>query len=114
MKRHVLTVDLVDDPRRIAEYRRHHQAVWPEVLASLRAIGIRAMDIYALGTRLVMVMDTDDDFDQEEAFARHAASAARVAEWETLMRTFQVAPPGAAPGEAWAPMEQVFHLEPGE
>lgn len=114
MKRYVLTLDLKDDPALIAAYREHHRAVWPVVLESLRAVGVRAMDIYSLGRRLVMVMDTDDDFDREASFARHAASDPRCAEWETLMRTFQDPPPGARAGEVWALMEPVFHLGPAE
>lgn len=113
-RRWVLTVDLVDDPRKIDEYRRHHRALWPEVERSLRSIGIRAMDIYALGRRLVMVMETDEGFDRERDFARHVASDPRCAEWEALMKTFQVPPPGAAAGEVWARMEPIFHLGRGE
>lgn len=114
MKRYVLTVDLKDDPAEIEAYKRHHRTVWPEVLSSLRRVGVRAMDIYALGRRLVMVMDTDDDFDREASFARHVASDPRCAEWEALMRTFQEPPPGARPSEVWALMEPVFHLGPPE
>jgi L-rhamnose mutarotase len=112
MKRYVLTVDLVDDPARIDEYKAHHHAVWPEVARSLRQVGVRAMDIYALGRRLTMVMDTTDAFDLRRSFARHAASGPRVREWEELMRTFQVPPPGARSGEVWARMDRVFHLRP--
>ena len=36
MTRHVLTLDLRDDPATIAAYREHHRRVWPEVIASLR------------------------------------------------------------------------------
>ena len=110
MKRYVLTVDLEDDPRAIARYKRHHRAVWPEVQASLRRIGVRSMDIYARGRRLTMVMDTSDGFDLRRSFAAHAASSPRCAEWEGLMKTFQVPPPGARKGETWAEMERVFHL----
>ena len=113
-QRFVLTVDLVDDPRKIEEYRRHHRTVWPEVERSLRSIGVRAMDLYALGRRLVMVMETDPGFDRVRDFARHFASDPRCAEWEALMKTFQVPPPGAAPGEVWALMEPIFHLGRGE
>src|SRR5688500_13380615 len=112
MKRLVLTLDLKDDPALIEAYRAHHRAVWPEVLESLRAVGVRAMDIYALGRRLVMVMDTADDFDLAESFARHNASDPRCAEWEALMKTFQVPPPGARPGQLWTRMERVFTLGP--
>ena len=37
MSRHVLTVNLRDDPAAIAAYREHHRRVWPEVIESLRA-----------------------------------------------------------------------------
>jgi len=41
MKRYVLTLDLKDDPRAIAEYKAHHRAVWPEV------VGAKAETTYA-------------------------------------------------------------------
>jgi L-rhamnose mutarotase len=110
MKRYVLTLDLKDDPALVARYKAHHRAVWPEVQASLRRVGVEAMDIYGLDRRLVMVLDTTDDFDLVESFARHSASDPRCAEWESLMKTFQEPPPGAKPGEVWALMAPVFHL----
>jgi L-rhamnose mutarotase len=112
MRRYVLTLDLKEDPRLVKEYRAHHRAVWPEVQKSLRRVGVRAMDIYALGRRLTMVMDTRDDFDLRRSFARHVASDPRCAEWEALMKTYQQAPPGAPPGSLWTRMERVFHLGP--
>lgn len=112
MKRYVLTLDLKDDAALVEAYKSHHRSVWPEVLASLRNVGVREMDIYGLGRRLVMVMETVDDFDLQESFARHAASDPRCAEWESLMKTFQQPPPGARPGEVWALMDPVFHLGP--
>ena len=62
--RTVLAVDLNGDPAAIQAYRQHHREVWPEVVASLRRSGIRQMDIYLLGRRLVMILETDgQDFD---------------------------------------------------
>jgi L-rhamnose mutarotase len=111
MNRHVMTLDLRDDPRGIAAYRRHHRDIWPEVRDSLLRVGVLRLDIYALERRLVMVMDTREGFDLERSFAAHAASHPRCAEWEELMKTFQQAPPGAKPGQLWASMEPIFHLE---
>ncbi len=108
--RTLLTLDLKDDPALIAAYRAHHAAAWPEVLKSLRRVGVREMDIYALGRRLVMVLETKEGFDAERDFARHNASHPRCAEWEALMKTFQTAPPGARPGRLWTEMEEVFSL----
>lgn len=110
MSRYVLTVDLRDDPAAIAAYLEHHRRVWPEVLDSLRHAGVAQMEIYLLGRRAVMIVETDGR-DLARCFAAHRASSARVAEWETLMAGLQQPPPGAAPGEWWALMEPVFSLE---
>jgi L-rhamnose mutarotase len=104
-----MTVDLVPEPRRIAAYLKHHREPWPEVVRSLRRVGIRSMDIYRLGRRLVMVMETGKGLDLRTAMAIHRTSH-RCAEWEDLMRTFQRRPPGARKGEVWARMEHVFRL----
>ena len=107
MNRYVLTVDLKDDPAAIASYQEYHQRVWPEVLASLRNAGIREMEIFLLERRLVMVVETDGR-DVRQCFALHHDSHPRVIEWETLMKSLQVAPAGAAPGEGWTAMTRVF------
>ena len=109
MTRVVQALDLKDGPGVVEAYLAHHRAVWPEVEASLRRIGIRRLDIYRLERRLVMVMETDDDFDGTAAFGRHMADP-RCREWEELMKTFQEKVPGAAPDEWWAEMEPVYHL----
>jgi len=51
-KRHCLTLDLEDDPALIAEYRRHHEKIWPEITASIKDAGIVDMEIHLLGTRI--------------------------------------------------------------
>lgn len=110
MSRAVLAADLQDDPATIETYKEHHRRVWPEVLGSLRAAGIREMDIYLLGRRLVMIVDTDGR-DVWRCFEAHVASHPRVAEWEALMKAMQVPIPGTAPGEWWTQMEHVFGLD---
>jgi L-rhamnose mutarotase len=110
MTRHVLAVDLVDDPAAIDAYKRHHRRVWPEVLSSLRGAGLADLQIYMLGRRLVMVIDLQDGLDVRRVFAAHTASHPRVAEWEALMKSMQQPPPDSAPGEWWAAMQPVFHL----
>ena len=110
MNRHVLTVNLKDDPAAIDAYRRHHARVWPEVLDSLRRAGVREMDIHLLGRQLVMVVDLEDGLDVKRVFAAHRTSSTRVAEWEALMKTLQEPVDAAGAGEWWAAMEPVFHL----
>lgn len=109
MKRYALALDLKDDPARIAEYERIHERIWPEIEASIRASGITGMELYRLGTRLFMVMETRDDFDFAEKAAADAADP-KVQEWEDLMWTYQQALPMAKPGEKWVLMPKMFDL----
>ena len=61
-KRYCLTLDLEDDPVLIAEYRRHHENIWPEITASIKDAGIVDMEIYLLGTRMFMIMEVNERF----------------------------------------------------
>jgi L-rhamnose mutarotase len=110
MSRHVLTINLRDDPAAIAAYREHHQRVWPEVVESLRAAGVQRMDIHLLGRRLVMIVEIADGLDIHRVFAKHHATNGRVQDWERLMKSLQEPSADAPPGEGWAVMEPVFHL----
>lgn len=109
--RHVFTLNLRDDSALVEAYLRHHRSVWPEVQASLLRVGVEEMDIYVLGRRLVMIVEMRDGLDYRTAFASHAASSPRVAEWERLMKTLQEPVPDARVGEWWAAMQPVFHLD---
>jgi L-rhamnose mutarotase len=109
MPRHCLTLDLQDDPAKIAEYKRYHETIWPEIRDSILTAGVTQMEIYLLGTRMFMIMDVTDGF----SFERKAAmdrSNPKVEEWEALMAQFQAVPEGADPMRRWAPMEKVFDL----
>lgn len=114
MSLHVFTVNLKDGPGVIETYKHHHLQIWPEVQDSLLRVGVERMDIHLRGRTLVMVVQMRSGLDYQSAFSSHAASSPRVAEWERLMKSLQEPPPGAAPGEWWAVMEPVFHLESAE
>jgi L-rhamnose mutarotase len=114
MTRHVLTVNLKNDAKAIQTYRDHHRRVWPEVLDSLRSVGVQQMDIHMLGRRLVMILEVSDGLDFRRALAAHMSSSPRVAEWERLMKSLQEPSPDALDGEWWALMEPVFELETHE
>ena len=111
MTRHVLTLNLRDDPAVIQTYLDYHRRVWPEVLDSLLAAGVERMDIHLLGRRLVMILDLADGLDFRSSFATHMESSPRVAEWERLMKSLQEPSPDAPERDWWAPMERVFHLQ---
>src|SRR5207302_1058665 len=102
MTRYVLTVNLKNDPAAIEAYRDYHRRVWPEVLQSLRDVGVEAMDIYLLGRRAVMIVEMTDGLDYRRAFAAHASSNPRVAEWERLMKSLQEPSPDGEAAESTA------------
>jgi L-rhamnose mutarotase len=108
-RRYCLTLDLKDDPESIAEYRRHHERVWPEITRSIREAGIEDMEIYLLGTRMFMIMEVNESFSFEAKAAADRENA-KVREWEELMWKFQKPLPEAKPGEKWLPMDRVFKL----
>ena len=111
VKRYVQTMDLKDDPELIAAYkRRHSQAeAWPEILAGIREVGILDMQIFILGTRLVMIVETPVDFEWDRAMAR-LATLPRQQEWEDYMAIFQQCAEGATSDEKWQMMERMFYL----
>jgi Domain of unknown function (DUF718). len=94
----------------IDKYVEAHAHVWPEVQRGIREVGILDMQIYRLGTRLFMIMDTVDDFDFEKDNAR-LATLPRQAEWEAYVAQFQGCDPEAASTEKWQLMERIFKLE---
>ena len=109
-RRHCLTLDLKDDPELIREYRRHHQAVWPEVTDSLRQAGILDLELYLLETRLVMILEVDERFSFEEK-AELDRENSKVQEWERLMWNFQKPLPRAKAGEKWILTESIYKFE---
>jgi L-rhamnose mutarotase len=110
MPRHCLTLDLKDDETAIAEYKRYHVKIWPEVKQSLFDAGVVEMEIYLLGTRMFMIMDVDDSFSLAAKAAKDLANA-KVQEWETIMHGFQQQLPGAQADQYWMVMERVFSLD---
>ena len=111
VKRYCQTLDLRDSPELIAEYRkRHSQAeAWPEILAGIREIGILEMEIYLLGSRLFMIVETPLDFDWDSAMAK-LNTLPRQAEWENFVARFQKTLPNASSAEKWTLMERIFYL----
>jgi L-rhamnose mutarotase len=109
-RRYCLTLDLQDDPQLIAEYKRYHEKIWPEITQSIKEAGILDLEIYLHGTRMFMILEVDESFSFEKK-AEGDRKNPKVQEWETLMWKFQKALPEARPGEKWLRMERVFKLE---
>ena len=111
MSRHCLFLDLIDDAELIAEYRRWHAPGGPPaaVNRSIRAAGILEMEIWQVGNRLAMIMETAPAFDAC-AKAHSDAADPQVQAWEKLMDRFQQRLACASPGEKWVAAERIFAL----
>lgn len=111
VKRYCQTLDLRDNPELVAEYRRRHSRgeAWPEVIEGLRQVGILEMELYIIGTRLFMIVETPLDFDWDTAMAR-LATLPRQQEWEDYMSVLQMSAPGVTSAQKWRLMERMFYL----
>lgn len=110
LRRYCLALDLKDDPQLIAEYKRYHEKVWPEITKSIKDSGIEDLEIYLLGTRLFMIIEVNEKF-SFAAKAEADRTNPKVQEWEKLMWKFQKPLPQAKPGEKWILMDRIFKLE---
>jgi len=111
VKRYCRTMNLKDNPELIAEYRKRHsqEHSWKEIREGIKEVGILEMEIYILGNRLFMIVETPLDFDWDTAMAR-LATLPRQQEWEDYMSIFQDCEQGATATEKWQMMERMFYL----
>ena len=109
MPRYCLALDLKNDPQLIKEYEEYHEAVWPEIIASIKDSGISNMEIYRFQNRLFMIMETTDNFSFEKKQEMDHKNS-RVQDWEKLMWKSQQALPNSKEGEKWKLMDKIFQL----
>lgn len=93
-------------PGQEAEYRRRHDAVWPEMLEALKAAGCRDYSIFIRGDDLFACLVVDD-------FARFRASMAASpvnARWQAEMAA--LIDPLTDPATGFhQQLEEIFHLD---
>ena len=113
IKRYVQFLKISDNPELVAQYRKWHseEYSWEEVREGIRQVGILEMEIYILGSYLVMIVDAPADFEWAEAMDR-LATLPRQAEWEAFVSQFQGCAADARSDEKWQPMERMFYLYP--
>lgn len=111
VKRYCQTLSLRDNPELIAAYKKAHskEEAWPEIRAGIREVGILEMEIYIIGSKLFMIVETPLDFDWNTAMEK-LAKLPRQAEWEDYVAKFQQCAEGATSDEKWQMMERMFYL----
>jgi L-rhamnose mutarotase len=111
VKRYCQTLDLKDDAELIARYREAHSKskAWPEIAAGIRQVGILEMEMYILGNKVFMIIETPLDFDFDSAMAR-LAKLPRQQEWEDYVAELQGCVKGMTSAGKWHLMDRMFHL----
>ncbi len=94
-------------PERLDEYKRRHQAVWPEMLDALRRAGWCNYSLFLHPDGLLIGYFETPDL----ARARAAMDSEDVnARWQREMSPFFV-PLSSPPDHAFLRLEEIFHLD---
>ncbi len=94
---------------RLEEYKQHHRAVWPEMLAALRDSGWHNYTLFLRDDGLLFGY-----FETPAGLAEAQAAMARTAvnaRWQALMAPFFEIPPGARPDQMLVELEEIFHTD---
>jgi L-rhamnose mutarotase len=107
MSRHASVIRL--RPEKEEVYRALHAQVWPDVLAQIRRSHIGNYSIFLRDGLLFSYFEySGTDLAADLALM---AEDPRTREWWELTDPCQQPVETAAPGEHWAPMEEVFHSD---
>lgn len=91
---------------KVGEYESLHAAVWPEVLSTITACGLRNYSIYRQG-ELVFAYFEYIGLDFEGDMRRMAADPVTQEWWKLTKPCFS----GHAIGEYYLDMQEIFHCE---
>ena len=93
---------------KIAEYKKHHEAVWPEMLAALRRTGWRNYSLFMRDDGLLFGY-----FEAEESFEASLAGMAKEEvnlRWQEFMGPYFESISGR-PDQNMITLEEVFHTD---
>jgi len=97
------------EPGKLAEYKRYHAGVWPEVLRTITACNIRNYSIYHKDGLLFAYFEyVGEDFPADMA---KMAADPKTQEWWAIMKPMQSPLATRRVDEWWADMDEVFHLD---
>jgi L-rhamnose mutarotase len=107
MKRYGQVIKL--KPGVFETYKRYHEAIWPEVAATIRTCNIRNYSIYFRDGYLFSYFEyVGADYDADMAAM---GEDPKTQEWWAIMKPMQDPLPGRTASEWWSDMEEVFHQD---
>ena len=96
-------------PDRIADYKRRHRAVWPDMLRALHDTGWHNYSLFLRDDGLLIgYVETPSSIAEAQAAMARTEVNSR---WQAEMSEFFVELDGRAPDEGFLLLEEVFHLE---
>ncbi|MEM5494347.1 L-rhamnose mutarotase [Hoeflea sp. AS16] len=96
-------------PEKIAEYKRLHAAVWPEILDMISKCNIRNYSIFLKEPENLLFGYWEYHGTDFEADAAKMAADPKTQEWWDICMPCQQPLETRKDGEWWAMMEEVFH-----
>ncbi len=112
MKRYGSVLGLRSD--KIAEYKKLHEAVWPDVLKTIKNCHVKNYTIFLRrlddGRHYLFSYFEYAGRDYAADMAKMAADPA-TQRWWAICKPLQQPLEGLAPEDWWAPMEEVFHTD---
>ncbi len=96
-------------PDKVAEYKRLHAAVWPDVLAMISACGIRNYSIFLKEPENMLFGYWEYHGEDFAADAAKMAADPKTQEWWAVCMPCQRPLETRKEGEWWAMMDEVFH-----
>lgn len=96
-------------PEKIAEYKRLHAAVWPEILDMISRCNIRNYSIFLREPENLLFGYWEYHGSDFEADAAKMAADPKTQEWWDVCMPCQEPLGTRKDGEWWAMMEEVFH-----
>jgi len=101
-------------PENIADYKRLHAAVWPEILEKLREVHIRNYSIYLAEVeegKFYLFSTFEYAGDDFEADMKKMAADPNTQRWWKHTDPLQAPVPTRKEGEWWHTIEEVFHMD---
>jgi L-rhamnose mutarotase len=96
-------------PDRLDEYRRHHEAVWPEMLQALREAGWHNYSLFVRDDGLLFgYFETPESLQAAQAaMAEHEVNT----RWQEFMAPYFESPNNSRPDEMFVELPEIFHLD---
>ena len=111
MKRYGSVIGL--RPEQMAEYKRVHAAVWPDVLAQIKASNITNYSIFLREPENLLFAYWEYHGADFAADAAKMAADPKTQAWWAICMPMQQPLESVTEGEWWAPMQEVFHTDRG-